>query len=72
VNRVAEELVGSIAIPKNAEGPKWEKDGFVRIGVNVVFYLDVLKPPLLKGDVSDGVPGADTKKQMSLDLDDWW
>jgi hypothetical protein len=31
VNRVAEEVVGSIAIPQSVEGPKRENDGFVRI-----------------------------------------
>ena len=46
VNRGAEELAGSIAIPKIAEGSKRENDGFVRPGVDVIFHLDVLKPPL--------------------------
>jgi hypothetical protein len=72
VNRGAEELAGSIAIPKSAEGSKRENDGFVRLGVDVVFHLDVLKPPLPKGNVSDGAPGANAKKQMSLELDDGW
>ncbi|MCI0148905.1 hypothetical protein KNO81_23785 [Paraburkholderia sediminicola] len=40
--------------------------------VAVVFHVDVLKSPLPKGNVSDGAPGADTKKQTSLELDDWW
>jgi hypothetical protein len=71
VNRGAEELAGSIAIPKAAEGPKQGNDGFVRLGLDVVFHLDVLKPPLPKRSVCDGTPGADTKKQMSLELDDW-
>lgn len=61
----------SIAIPKIAESPKRENDGFVRLGEDVVFHPDVLKPPLPKGDVPDGAPGANTKKQMSLELDDW-
>jgi hypothetical protein len=72
VNRVAEEPVSSIAIPKSAEAPKQGNDGFVRIGVDVIFHLDVLKPPLPKGNVSDGARGANAKKQMSLELDDWW
>lgn len=45
-------------------------DGIVRIGVDVVVHIDVLKSPLPKGDASDGATGANTKKQMSLDLDD--
>lgn len=72
MNRVAEEVVDSIAIPKSGDGPQQENDGFVRIGVHVVFHLDVLKPPLPKRDASDGAPGANTKKQMSLELDDLW
>jgi hypothetical protein len=72
VNRGAEEPVGSITIPKIAGCPKRENDGFVRLGVNLVFHLDVLKPPLPKRHVSDGAPGANAKKQMSLELDDWW
>jgi hypothetical protein len=65
--------VGSVAIPKSAEGSKRESDGFVRIGVDVIFHLDVLKPPLPKGDASDRAPaGASTRKQMSLDPDDLW
>ncbi|MFM0030773.1 hypothetical protein PQR70_31620 [Paraburkholderia madseniana] len=71
MNSGAEELAGSIAIPKSALDPKREKDGFVRLGVDVVFRLDVLKPPSPKGNVSDGAPGANAKKQMSLELDDW-
>ncbi|KAE8754028.1 hypothetical protein FSO04_42030 [Paraburkholderia madseniana] len=47
-------------------------DGIVRIGVDVVVHIDVLKSPLPKGDASDGAAGANTKKQMSLDLDDLW
>ena len=70
VNRMAEELVGSIAIPKIAESRKQESDGFVWLGVDVIFHLDELKPPLPKGDVSDGGPGANTKKRMSRELDD--
>jgi hypothetical protein len=64
VNRVAEQVVGSVAIPKSAESPKRESDGFLQIGVDVVFHLDVLKPTLRKG------VGTHTKKQMSLDLED--
>ncbi|MGF6902636.1 hypothetical protein [Paraburkholderia sp. GAS348] len=45
-------------------------DAIVRIGVDVVVHFDVLKPPLSKRDASDGAAGANTKKQMSLDLDD--
>ncbi len=71
MNSGAEEVVGSIAIPNIAESPKRESDGFVRLGVDVVFHLDVLKPPSPKGNVSDGAPGANAKKQMSLELDDW-
>ena len=55
MNRVAEEVVGSIAIPQSVEGPKRENDGFVRLGVDVVFHPDVLKPPLPKGNVSEGL-----------------
>ena len=62
----------TITIPKIAGSPKRENDGFVRLGVHVVFHLDVLKSPLPKGNVSDGAHGANTKKQMSLDLDDLW
>ncbi|WP_211708840.1 hypothetical protein [Paraburkholderia aspalathi] len=53
-------------------GPVPERldNGFIRIGVGVLFHLDVLKPPLPKRDASDGAPGANTKKQMSLELDD--
>ncbi|CAB3780257.1 hypothetical protein [Paraburkholderia caffeinilytica] len=64
--------MGSIAIPKIAESPKQENDGFVRLGVDLVFHLDVLKPWMPKAAVSDGASGANTKKQMSLELDDWW
>jgi hypothetical protein len=49
--------VGSVAIPKSAEGSKRESDGFVRIGVDVIFHLDVLKPSLPKGDASDVAKG---------------
>ena len=72
MNRVGDEVAGSSAIPKSAEGSKRENDGFVRIGVDVVFHLDVLKPLLPMGDASGGAAGANTKKQMSLDLDDLW
>ncbi|NPT62481.1 hypothetical protein [Paraburkholderia elongata] len=72
MNSGAEEEVGSNAIPKIAASPKRENDGFVQLGVDVVFHLDVLKPPLPKGNVSDGAPGANAKKQISLELDDWW
>ena len=71
MNSGAGEPVGSITIPKSAEGSKRENDGFVRIGVDVVFHPDVLKPRLPKGDVFDGVAGADTKNQMPLDRDHW-
>jgi hypothetical protein len=72
VNRGAEELAGSIDIPRSAEGSRRGNEGFVRICDDVVFHLDVLKPPLLKAKVSDGAPGANAKKQMSLELDNWW
>ncbi|MGF7000147.1 hypothetical protein [Paraburkholderia sp. GAS32] len=72
MNRVAEEVPGSVAIPKRAEVSKRENDGFVRIGVEVVFHLDVLKPWMPKADVSDDASGVNMKKQMSLELDDWW
>ena len=36
VNRVAEEIAGSIATPKSAEGQKRENDGFVRTGEDAV------------------------------------
>jgi hypothetical protein len=72
VNSGAGEPVCSITIPKIAEGSKRENDGFVRLGVDVVFHLDVLKPSLPKGNVSAGAPGANTRKQMSLELEDWW
>ena len=72
VNRGAEELVGSITIQKNAEDSTRGNDDFVRICGDVVFHLDVLKPPLPKGSVSDSAPGANPKKPMSLELDDWW
>ncbi|WP_035553150.1 MULTISPECIES: hypothetical protein [Burkholderiaceae] len=72
MNSGAGEPVGSITIPKSAEGSKRENDGFVRLGMDVVFHPDVLKPPMPKGNVSDGAPGASTRKQMSLELDDWW
>jgi hypothetical protein len=71
VNRRADEPVGSIAIQKIAGRPKRGNDGFVRLGVDVVFHLDVLKPPSPKGNVSDVAPGANAKTQMSLELDDW-
>ena len=64
MNKVADEVLGSIAIPKR------ENDGFVRLGVNVVFHPDVLKPPSPKGDASDRASRAITRKQMSLDLED--
>jgi hypothetical protein len=38
----------------------------------VIFHLDELKPALQKGEASDGSPGANTKQQMSLDLEDVW
>ena len=72
VNRVAEEVVGSIAIPKSAEGSKRGNDGFVRISGDVVFHLDVLKLTLRKGDASDTPLIARAKKQMSLNLEDLW
>jgi hypothetical protein len=40
VNRVAEEVVGSIAIPQSVEGPKRENDGFVRIPVPATSTVD--------------------------------
>lgn len=72
MNGVAEEVVGSVAIPKSAEVSKPENDGFVRIGVEVVFHLDVLKPWMPKADEYGDAYGVNTKKQMSLELDDWW
>jgi hypothetical protein len=72
VNRVAQEGEGSVAIPASGRAPEPGNAGFVRISVDVVFHLDVLKPPLPKGDASGGVPGACTKQQMSLDVEDLW
>jgi hypothetical protein len=72
VNRVAEEVVGSIAIPKNAEGSKQGNDCFVRICGDAVFHLDVLKLTLRKGDAFDAPFNAKAKKQMSLNLEDFW
>jgi hypothetical protein len=37
----------------------------------ITLDADVLKPRLPKGDVFDGVAGADTKNQMPLDRDHW-
>lgn len=45
-------------------------DGIVRIGVGVIFHLYVLKPPLPTQNASGKVHRANTKEQMSLDLDD--
>ena len=70
MNEVAQGIEGNVAIPKRGHGPKQANDGFVRIGVDVVFHPDVLKPPLPKGDASDGAPGTNTREQMSLDLED--
>jgi hypothetical protein len=70
MNRGTEELVGKTTVPKIDESPKQENDGFVRLGVDVVFHLDVLKRPSRRGDVSSGAPDANTKKQMPLELDD--
>jgi hypothetical protein len=70
VNKVMGELAGSIAIPKSALDPKREKDGFVRLGVDVVFHLDVLKLTLRNGDACNAPCNAKAKKQMSLDLED--
>jgi hypothetical protein len=36
----------------------------------MILYLDVLKATLPKVDVFDGASGANTTKQMSLDLED--
>jgi hypothetical protein len=72
VNREAQEGECSVALPQSGLVPKQPSDGFVRIGGDVVFHLDVLKLPLANGDASDGGAGEKTKKQMSLDLDDWW
>ncbi|NPT46392.1 hypothetical protein GNZ12_34715 [Paraburkholderia sp. 1N] len=72
MNSVAEEVVGSIAVPKSTEGSKRGNDGFVRICGDVIFHLDVLKLTLPKGDASGAPVNAKVKKQMSLDLEDLW
>lgn len=68
MNRVAEEVAGSIAIPKGAKGSKRGNDGLVRICGDVVFHLDVLKVTLRNGDASDAPSNSKAKKQTSLNL----
>ena len=55
---------GQHRYPEKRRGLERENGGFVRIGAEVVFHLDVLKPTLQEG------VGTHTKKQMSLDLED--
>ncbi|SOE98813.1 hypothetical protein SAMN05446635_6796 [Burkholderia sp. OK233] len=67
---VAAEVDGSIAMLNSGDAPKLESDDTVRIGVDVVFNLDVLKPSLPTEPASGEVHRANTKEQMSLDLED--
>jgi hypothetical protein len=55
---------------KGSDALKSSADGIVRIGEGVFFHRDALAPPLPTSAVSGEVDRADTKQQMSLDLDD--
>lgn len=72
MNRGVGESFGSLTIPKSAVSPRRENEGFVRIGVDVIFHRYVLKPTLPKNHASDAATGTVTKKQISLELDDGW
>ncbi|MFL9862209.1 hypothetical protein PQR72_41930 [Paraburkholderia madseniana] len=65
-----QEAKGNIAVSKNDQATKFQNDDFVRIGMDAVFHLDVLKPALPEGETGNGPPDAGSKKQMTLDLDD--
>jgi hypothetical protein len=67
-----QEIEGSIAIPESGRHPRHENDGFVRIGVDMILHLDVLKATLAKEDASGEAFSSSTSKQMSLDLEDLW
>lgn len=57
---------------QNRDAPEPAVEGVVRIGAHVVFHRDVLGPQLLARRASREVRRADSKAQMSLDLDDMW
>ncbi|MEZ0606557.1 hypothetical protein ACAX43_31190 [Paraburkholderia sp. IW21] len=72
MNRTPQEGNGSLPFPRPGNGLEQENDGFVRIGVDVVFHPDVLKTTVAKGRCTRRQSCASTKKPMSLELDDWW
>ncbi|MFM0658048.1 hypothetical protein [Paraburkholderia sediminicola] len=71
MNEAAHEIEGNVAIPGSGHASKLGHAGIVRIDVAVVFHFDVLKPVLPREEGSDGYHGANTKKQMSLGLEDF-
>jgi hypothetical protein len=65
-----QEEEGSVAHPGSGFHAQRPDDGVVRIGVDAIFHLDVLKLTAPKVDGSDAPFGGKTKRQMSLDLED--
>jgi hypothetical protein len=72
VTKLVDGIASSPCASKSDNAPKPGVDDIVKIGADAVFRIDVLKPTSPKGDAFDGAPGANTKKQMSLELDDSW
>ena len=72
MKRVAQEIGSGIASPESGNYGRAKNDGFVRIGVDMILNLEILKAALPKEDASDGASGAGATRQISLDLEDWW
>lgn len=62
----------NVAVSGNGHATKLQNDDFVRIGMDAVFHPGVFKLTSAERDATDRYPGANTKKQMSLDLEDLW
>jgi hypothetical protein len=60
----------AVAVYRSGHTTKLQNDDFVRIGMDAVFHLGVFKPASAERDATGRYPGANPRKQMSLDLED--
>jgi hypothetical protein len=70
--RAKQEGKRNVAVSRNGHATKLQNDDFVRIGMDAGFHLGALKPASAQRDATGRYPGSNTKKQMSLDLEDLW
>ncbi|MGF6851536.1 hypothetical protein [Paraburkholderia sp. CI3] len=70
MSEALQEAVGRSDVPAGGDHPAQEFDGIVSVGAGAVFHLDVLKAASLQRNASGEAPGANAKKQLSLDLNE--